>query len=97
MAFRRALEEGLGWGEAKQQLFELIEKEVGPMRARYDELMANPDRIEDILQAGAVKARRLAAPLMERLREAVGLRSPQGPGATKGANAKAAAGKKARF
>ncbi|WP_397475736.1 tryptophan--tRNA ligase [Pusillimonas sp.] len=97
LAFRRALEEGLGWGDAKQQLFELIEQEVGPMRARYDELMAHPDRIEDILQAGALKARELAAPLMERLREAVGLRSPQATGAPKGVAAKASAGKNARF
>lgn len=93
--FRHALEQGLGWGEAKEQLFLLIEQEVGPMRARYEELMAHPERIEQILQSGAVKARRLAAPLMERLREAVGLRSPQSAGAA-GAQVKAAV-KKARF
>lgn len=94
-AFRRALEGGLGWGEAKEQLFELIEQEVAPMRARYDELMAHPERIEEILQAGAIKARQLAAPLMDRLREAVGLRSPQGAGASAPASAKGS--KKARF
>lgn len=93
--FRQALEEGLGWGEAKQQLFDLIEVEVGPMRSQYEDLMANPDRIEDILQAGAVKARALAAPLMERLREAVGLRSPQ-VASTSASRAKSVE-KKARF
>lgn len=93
--FRAALEQGLGWGEAKEQLFSLIEHEVGPMRARYEALMAHPERIEDILQSGAVKARKLAAPLMERLREAVGLRSPQSVATD--APAKAAGGKKARF
>src|SRR3546814_16148791 len=45
------------------------------MRERYAELVERPDRIEDNLQAGAVKARRLSQPLMERLRAAVGLRS----------------------
>ena len=74
-AFRQALEEGLGWGDAKNQLFERIEQELGPMRDRYTELMADPARIEDILQAGAEKARRTATPLMQRLREAVGIRS----------------------
>ncbi|HLU20151.1 MAG TPA: tryptophan--tRNA ligase [Pusillimonas sp.] len=93
--FRQALEQGLGWGEAKQQLFDLIEEEVGPMRARYDELMANPERIEDILQAGAVKARKLAAPLMERLREAVGLRSPKAVAMSAGPSKQVE--KKARF
>jgi tryptophanyl-tRNA synthetase len=76
--FRAALEGGLGWGEAKQALCERIEDQIGPMRAQYAELMANPGRIEDILQAGAAKARRTATPLMARLREAVGLRQVAG-------------------
>jgi tryptophanyl-tRNA synthetase len=73
-AFRAALRGGLAWGEAKQQLFELIDAEIGPMRARYEQLMANPEQIELILMEGAAKARAIAAPLLQRLREAVGLR-----------------------
>ncbi|WP_428503665.1 tryptophan--tRNA ligase [Roseateles sp.] len=72
--FRAALRAGLAWGEAKQQLFELIEAEIAPMRARYDALMAHPERIEEILQQGAEKARAIAGPLLARAREAVGLR-----------------------
>ena len=78
--FRSALAAGLGWGEAKQALCERIEDQIGPMRARYAELMAHPERIEDILQAGAAKARRIATPMMARLREAVGLRMSAGTG-----------------
>ncbi len=78
--FRGALAAGLGWGEAKQALCERIEDQIGPMRARYAELMAHPERIEDILQAGAAKARRIATPMMARLREAVGLRMSAGTG-----------------
>jgi tryptophanyl-tRNA synthetase len=44
------------------------------MRARYDALMAEPEKIEAILQAGAVKARAIARPLLDDLRHAVGLR-----------------------
>lgn len=73
-AFRAELRAGLGWGDAKQRLFDRIDAEIGPMRARYDELMARPERIEDTLQEGAAKARALAGPLLQRLREAVGLR-----------------------
>jgi tryptophanyl-tRNA synthetase len=52
------------------------------MRANYEQLMADPGRIEDILRAGAEKARQLATPLMQELRQAVGLRSlRQAPGA----------------
>ena len=73
-AFRAALRDGLGWGDAKQRLFELINGELAPMRARYEALIAQPAELEAILMAGAAKARAEAAPLLQRLREAVGLR-----------------------
>ena len=73
-AFRDALRQGLGWGEAKQRLFELINGELAPMRARYEALINQPAELEAILMAGAAKARAEAAPLLQRLREAVGLR-----------------------
>jgi tryptophanyl-tRNA synthetase len=73
-AFRAELEGGMGWGDAKQALFERLERDIAPMRERYQALMAQPERIEDILQAGAVKARKLATPFMAELRDAVGLR-----------------------
>ncbi|MGA7439058.1 MAG: tryptophan--tRNA ligase [Luteibacter sp.] len=74
-AFADALHGGIGWGEAKQVLFERIEADVAPMRERYDVLMARPDDMEDILLAGAAKARAIAVPLLEQLRDAVGLRT----------------------
>jgi tryptophanyl-tRNA synthetase len=73
-AFRGELKAGLGWGEAKQKVVEQLEREIAPMRARYDTLMAHPERIEEILLEGARKARAIAAPLLTTLREAVGLR-----------------------
>lgn len=76
LAFKAELESGLGWGEAKAALCDCIEAQIGPMRARYADLMAHPDRIEEVLQAGAQKARHIAVPFMEQLREAVGLRQP---------------------
>ncbi len=102
-AFRQALEEGMSWGDAKIRLYERIDAEVGPMRDRYADYMSRPERIEEILQAGAEKARRIAMPFMALLREAVGLRrsiaiSPGTMGASDpdGAPAKAK-GKPARF
>jgi tryptophanyl-tRNA synthetase len=74
-AFRAELIAGLGWGEAKQRLFERIESQIGPMRARYEALIANPAEIEAALQAGAAKARAIAAPFLAELRAAIGLRS----------------------
>ena len=88
-AFRQALLDGIGWGEAKQVLFERIEADVAPMRERYDALMSKPERIESILQEGARKARAIAAPKIAALRDAIGLRS----GATVVAAPAPAAGK----
>lgn len=73
-SFKTALEEGLGWGEAKQALVHCVEAELGPKREIYADLMAHPERIEEILQAGAQKARRESVPFIQRLRTAVGLR-----------------------
>lgn len=73
-ALRKAFAEGIAWGEAKQLLFERIDREIAPKRERYDSLIANPGEIEAILQAGAEKARALSRPFMSRLRHAVGLR-----------------------
>ncbi len=67
--------EGIAWGDAKQLLFERIDREIAPMRARYQELMANPAEVERILQRGAQKARERATPFLARLRQAVGLRN----------------------
>ena len=94
-AFRADLLAGLGWGDAKQRLFERIERDVAPMRERYEQLIARPDDIEDILVAGAAKARAIATPLLAQLRAAVGLRRLGGAAKEKSGNAKAA--KAARF
>lgn len=84
-AFAAELRAGLAWGEAKRRLAAQIEAEIGPLRARYDALLAAPEQIEMALQHGAAKARALAAPFLAELRVAVGLRplgSVQSYGAT---------------
>jgi tryptophanyl-tRNA synthetase len=71
---RQAYADGIAWGEAKQRTFELIDRELAPARSRYEELMAEPARIEDVLLDGARKARAWATPFLARIREAVGVR-----------------------
>ena len=72
---RQQYADGIAWGDAKQVLFERIDRELAPMRERYEHLIAHPAELEDILQAGAVKARKLATPFIKELRSAVGLRN----------------------
>ncbi len=73
--FRAELRGGLAWGEAKQRLVHQIEREIAPMRERYEALIAEPAKIEEILQEGARRARAIASPLLAELRHAVGLRA----------------------
>jgi len=74
-AMRRAFADGIGWGEAKQALFERIDAEVAPLREKYETLIAQPQRIEAQLRDGAQRLReRYAVPTLRVLREAVGLR-----------------------
>ena len=73
-ALRQAYADGIAWAEAKQMLFERIDREISPMRERYTELMAAPAKIEEILLAGGAKARAIASPFTAELRRAVGLR-----------------------
>ncbi len=73
-ALAQAYAEGIAWGEAKQILFERIDREVAPMREKYEALIARPAEIDRLLLAGAEKARQLATPFIRELRHAVGLR-----------------------
>jgi len=73
--FRQALLDGMGWGDAKQTLFERVEADIAPMREHYESLIADPAGIEKILQQGAQKARSIATPKLAALRDALGLRS----------------------
>ena len=70
---RQAFIDGIAWGEAKKQLFNLINEELKPARDRYNELMAKPAQIEEKLQQGAEKARDCSRPLLQSLRKAVGI------------------------
>ena len=74
-ALRLAYAQGIAWGQAKQMLFECVDREVAPMRQAYEEFMGDPAKIEAILQAGAAKARGLSSTFMATLRQSVGLRS----------------------
>ncbi len=65
--------EGIAWGEMKKVLFEKINEQIAPARERYIALMEAPEYIEEQLQEGAMKARKISVPFMQEIREAVGI------------------------
>ena len=77
--FAAAFADGIAWGEAKQRLADLLERELAPLRERYLDLVSRPGDIEETLRDGARRLReRYATPLLAQLREAVGLRDLSG-------------------
>jgi tryptophanyl-tRNA synthetase len=71
---KQSFHEGIAWGAAKQQVFELINDELSPARERYLELVSKPKEIEAVLVSGAERARSHARPLLAEIRDAVGIR-----------------------
>lgn len=63
---------GYGYGHAKQALFELICEVFKTEREKYNHFMENPDEVDQILFAGAEKARTVASGVLKRVRKKVG-------------------------
>lgn len=69
----RYLEGGMGWGDAKQALFEAINDQLKAPREKYFELLENREFVDSILKEGAEKARDIASQTILRLRKAIGI------------------------
>ncbi|HEU0052166.1 MAG TPA: hypothetical protein VFQ39_03270, partial [Longimicrobium sp.] len=65
---------GVGYGDFKKRLFEVMWEYFAPLRARREEILARPDYLDDVLRDGARRAREIAQGTMEKVRVAVGLR-----------------------
>jgi tryptophanyl-tRNA synthetase len=65
---------GTGWGELKQELFAYLDAHLAGPRGEYERLMADPGHVEQVLKAGAARARDMATPFLRAIRHAVGIR-----------------------
>jgi tryptophanyl-tRNA synthetase len=65
---------GTGYGDFKKRLLEGVRDYFAPMRAERQRIASDPGEVERILANGAEKATAIAAPVMDRLRKAIGLR-----------------------
>jgi tryptophanyl-tRNA synthetase len=66
---------GIGYGEVKKALFDLLERTFGDARGRYEKYIQDRPYLEGVLRYGAVKARAVGAPMLDNVRRAVGIRS----------------------
>jgi len=65
---------GNGYGDFKKQLFEKLWEYFAPMRKRREEILADKSYIDNVLARGARRADEIANQVMQRARNAVGLR-----------------------
>ena len=66
--------EGIAWGEAKELLFELLEEKISPLRKNYEVFIDDRAGLEKILLKGAEKALDVSTPIINKVRQAVGIR-----------------------
>ena len=64
---------GMGYGEAKKRLAELVIEYFKPFREKRAELENNVDHVKQVLDEGAQRARPIARQTLEKVRKAVGL------------------------
>jgi tryptophanyl-tRNA synthetase len=64
---------GVGYGDFKKRLAEAYWDYFAPMRARREEILADPGFVDEVLAAGALRAREEAGKVLSRVRRAVGL------------------------
>lgn len=64
--------EGKGYGHLKVDTAEALEAFTAPLKARYEELMADRGELERLLAQGAERASEVAEPLVEEVYKAVG-------------------------
>ena len=69
----RLLTGGMGWGTVKAQLTEAVDGRFAPMRDRYEELMAAGSELDGLLANGADKARKHTRPVLDQVRDAIGI------------------------
>ena len=74
----RYREGNYGYGHAKQAVFEKSQEYFAPMQERFENLLEDQEALEEVLQEGARKARLTARPVLERVRDLVGLPAPRG-------------------
>lgn len=64
---------GMGYGEAKEELFRVMDQELAPLRERYEDWLSRPSDLQDVLAAGAKRARAIAYNTMTHVRDSIGV------------------------
>ncbi|MFD1019275.1 tryptophan--tRNA ligase [Thalassobacillus hwangdonensis] len=70
---QQAFADGIGYGEVKKELFNVMNRTLAGPRKTYHELLENKQKIDQLLREGAEKAKPIARRQMEIVKERIGL------------------------
>ena len=74
LTFKQSYKDGISWGEAKEILFNAINKELKPVREKHSKYIEDKGLINDLLNDGAKKARVIAQEKISKIREVIGIK-----------------------
>ena len=63
---------GYGWGHAKKELIEAIINKFSLHREKFNYFLEHPKEVEDVLEHGAIKAKKVADATLKRVRNSLG-------------------------
>lgn len=72
-AMRKEYQKGISWGVAKEELFKKMEETLAGPREIYNELMANPEKIQAVLDASTERVRPKAREVLKKIKDAIGV------------------------
>ncbi|MGB3234093.1 MAG: tryptophan--tRNA ligase, partial [Mycobacterium sp.] len=67
---------GRGYGDLKKETAEAVVEFVTPIKARVDELLADPAQLESVLAGGAARAREVSGETLRRVYDRIGFLAP---------------------
>ena len=70
---KNLFEDGIGWGDAKQIVFEDLNVMLLPIRENFNEYINNKKYIEEILKSGDEKVRAQTVPILKEVKKLVGI------------------------
>ena len=70
----RLMKGGMGWGHAKEELFEGLNSHIKEPRTRFNDLRNDENTLRTILADGASRAWETGEPILRKVRNAVGIR-----------------------
>jgi len=71
--FEKRLVAGLGWGDAKKELFEVVNNFIKPMREKFDYYISHKKEVDEILAKGAERARQIARKTLSKIKKSIGV------------------------